>query len=144
MKVLVLGATGGTGRDRPRRPGERLSWINGRHRHPIGSPQPKGTPTPTELLAQVHFAYHSATGALTARSDEVDRIVGLELGAVDYEPKPFSPREIASRVRAIPRRTREPEPAEPTMEPLFRVDFGVLKRMYVGPHDRGQNLKLTA
>jgi DNA-binding response OmpR family regulator len=81
---------------------------------------------------------------LTARSDEVDRTVGLELGAVDYEPKPFSPREIASRVRAIPRRTREPEPAEPTMEPLFRVDFGVLKRMYVGPHDRGQNLKLTA
>src|SRR5580700_7807052 len=88
-----LGATGGTGRDRPRRPGERLSWINGRHRHPIGSPQPKGTPTPTELLAQVHFAYHSATGALTARSDEVDRIVGLELGADDYLPKPFSPHE---------------------------------------------------
>ena len=38
---------------------------------------------------------------LTARSDEVDRIVGLELGADDYVAKPFSPREVVSRVRAI-------------------------------------------
>lgn len=43
---------------------------------------------------------------LTARSDEVDRIVGLELGADDYVPKPFSPREVVSRVRAILRRAR--------------------------------------
>ena len=43
---------------------------------------------------------------LTARADEVDRIVGLELGADDYVPKPFSPREVASRVRAILRRAR--------------------------------------
>lgn len=43
---------------------------------------------------------------LTARSDEVDRIVGLELGADDYVAKPFSPREVASRVRAILRRAR--------------------------------------
>ena len=41
---------------------------------------------------------------LTARSDEVDRIVGLELGADDYVAKPFSPREVVSRVRAILRR----------------------------------------
>ena len=45
---------------------------------------------------------------LTARSDEVDRIVGLELGADDYVPKPFSPREVVSRVRAILRRARPP------------------------------------
>lgn len=50
---------------------------------------------------------------LTARSDEVDRIVGLELGADDYVPKPFSPREVASRVRAILRRAR-PQPAAVT------------------------------
>ncbi|RMX04201.1 two-component system response regulator CreB [Corticibacter populi] len=43
---------------------------------------------------------------LTARSDEVDRIVGLEIGADDYVSKPFSPREVASRVRAILRRSR--------------------------------------
>jgi len=43
---------------------------------------------------------------LTARSDEIDRIVGLELGADDYVAKPFSPREVVSRVRAILRRLR--------------------------------------
>ena len=42
---------------------------------------------------------------LTARSDEVDRIVGLELGADDYMGKPFNPRELTARVKAILRRT---------------------------------------
>jgi DNA-binding response OmpR family regulator len=42
---------------------------------------------------------------LTARGDETDRIVGLELGADDYLPKPFNPRELLARVRAILRRT---------------------------------------
>ncbi len=41
---------------------------------------------------------------LTARGDEVDRIVGLEMGADDYLPKPFNPRELAARIRAILRR----------------------------------------
>lgn len=44
---------------------------------------------------------------LTARSDEVDRVVGLELGADDYVVKPFSPRELVARVRALLRRTAE-------------------------------------
>ncbi len=42
---------------------------------------------------------------LTARADEVDRVVGLEIGADDYMVKPFSPRELAARVRAVLRRT---------------------------------------
>ena len=42
---------------------------------------------------------------LTARSDEIDRVLGLELGGDDYVTKPFSPRELAARVRAILRRT---------------------------------------
>ncbi len=42
---------------------------------------------------------------LTARGDEVDRIVGLELGADDYLPKPFNPRELVARMRAVMRRT---------------------------------------
>jgi two-component system OmpR family response regulator len=50
---------------------------------------------------------------LTARDDEVDRILGLELGADDYLAKPFSPRELVARVRAILRRTRDvPAPQE--------------------------------
>ena len=42
---------------------------------------------------------------LTARSEETDRIVGLELGADDYVVKPFSPRELVARVKAVLRRT---------------------------------------
>jgi two-component system catabolic regulation response regulator CreB len=49
---------------------------------------------------------------LTARSDEIDRVVGLEIGADDYVLKPFSPRELAARVKAILRRGRA-SPAPP-------------------------------
>ncbi len=51
---------------------------------------------------------------LTARADEVDRIVGLELGGDDYVAKPFSPREVVSRIRAILRRLR-PETRQPAV-----------------------------
>jgi two-component system response regulator CpxR len=50
---------------------------------------------------------------LTARGDDVDRIVGLDLGADDYLPKPFNPRELLARIKAILRRTSEPEGEEP-------------------------------
>ena len=61
---------------------------------------------------------------LTAREDEIDRIVGLELGADDYVTKPFSPRELTARIRAILRRTNGASvsknvSAQPS---LFRVD----------------------
>jgi DNA-binding response OmpR family regulator len=55
---------------------------------------------------------------LTARGEETDRIVGLELGADDYVTKPFSPRELASRVRTVLRRSR------PTARPRQRVTAG--------------------
>ena len=50
---------------------------------------------------------------LTARGEDVDRIVGLELGADDYLPKPFNPRELVARIRAVARRY-EPRPAAPS------------------------------
>jgi DNA-binding response OmpR family regulator len=61
---------------------------------------------------------------LTARDDEVDRILGLELGADDYLVKPFSPRELVARVRAILRRTREaPPPQEVVTVENLEVDL---------------------
>ena len=51
---------------------------------------------------------------LTAKSDEVDRIVGLEMGADDYVAKPFSPKELVARVRAVLRRAH-PAPATPVL-----------------------------
>jgi len=51
---------------------------------------------------------------LTARGEEDDRVRGLELGADDYVTKPFSPRELVSRVKAVIRRTAAPAPAEKT------------------------------
>ena len=52
---------------------------------------------------------------LTARDDEIDRILGLELGADDYVTKPFSPREVVARVRAILRRGQTPAAAAATI-----------------------------
>lgn len=49
---------------------------------------------------------------LTARVEESDKLVGLELGADDYLTKPFSPRELVARVRAVFRRTSDPQPGE--------------------------------
>lgn len=60
---------------------------------------------------------------LTARADEIDRVVGLELGADDYVAKPFSPRELVARLRSILRRAaRAPAPAAPVLP--FQVDEG--------------------
>ncbi len=65
---------------------------------------------------------------LTARKDEIDRILGLELGADDYVVKPFSPRELVSRVKAVLRRTQQttaaPEGEQPISFGNTRIDPG--------------------
>jgi two-component system response regulator CpxR len=58
-----------------------------------------------ELLRQLRTQSQVPVLMLTARGDDVDRIVGLEIGADDYLPKPFNPRELIARVHAILRRT---------------------------------------
>ncbi|MEP7295201.1 MAG: two-component system response regulator CreB [Burkholderiales bacterium] len=61
---------------------------------------------------------------LTARSDEIDRVVGLELGADDYVPKPFSPRELVARVRSILRRATKTVAVPATPVTPVTVDEG--------------------
>ena len=61
---------------------------------------------------------------LTARADEVDRVVGLELGADDYVVKPFSPRELAARVRNVLRRTSA---AAAPADGARRIEHGALR-----------------
>jgi phosphate regulon transcriptional regulator PhoB len=76
---------------------------------------------------------------LTARSDEVDRVLGLEIGGDDYMTKPFSPRELIARVKAHLRREElDAEPSTSVMGP-FRLDR-TARRIYV----RGRELSLTS
>jgi two-component system catabolic regulation response regulator CreB len=68
---------------------------------------------------------------LTARADEIDRVVGLELGADDYVAKPFSPRELVARLRTILRRSaRSATPATPPLP--FELDEGRRRIRFYG------------
>jgi len=68
-----------------------------------------------QLRADVQLA-HLPVIMLTAKSEEVDRVVGFELGADDYVTKPFSPRELVLRIRAVLRRGSGPQPAGGPLE----------------------------
>lgn len=59
---------------------------------------------------------------LTARHEEIDRVLGLELGADDYVVKPFSPREVCARVRAILRRSAAVSPTQIAQGPMLQLD----------------------
>lgn len=78
---------------------------------------------------------------LTARTEDFDRIVGLELGADDYINKPFNPRELLARINAILRRTQKTQPTEDSAIVVGNVRMEVTKRK-VFVHD--QDIELTA
>lgn len=76
----------------------------------IGLPDGNGL----DLCREVRAAGHTPVLMLSARGEELDRILGLELGADDYLAKPFSPRELVARVRALLRRSAAAVPAVAT------------------------------
>ena len=95
-----------------------------------------------EVCRQIRAQSRVPILMLTARDRELDRVVGLELGADDYVTKPFSPRELVARIRAILRRTGGTAPL-PEAEPL-QSDGLVL---HPGTHEvwlRGRPVDLTA
>ena len=77
-----------------------------------------------EVLRQIRKESSVPVLMLTARGDEIDRIVGLEIGADDYLPKPFNPRELIARIRAIQRRSEGPPQVGTAAARLQRVTVG--------------------
>jgi two-component system, OmpR family, catabolic regulation response regulator CreB len=78
----------------------------------VGLPDASGF----EIFKRIRATSEVPVVFLTARSDEIDRVVGLELGADDYIAKPFSPRELVARVRAVLRRARNGKSAVDMLE----------------------------
>jgi two-component system response regulator CpxR len=80
---------------------------------------------------------------LTARGDEIDRIVGLELGADDYLPKPFNPRELLARIHAILRRSGAGRTETSGRRPAITIDDVALDPGARTVHRGGQPIELT-
>jgi len=70
----------------------------------------------TEVCRQLRQMSSVPVIMVSAKDAEVDKVVGLELGADDYVTKPYSPRELVARIRAVLRRGQEPELTPPTLE----------------------------
>ena len=79
-----------------------------------------------DVLRQIRGSSKLPVIMLTARGEEVDRIVGLEIGADDYLPKPFNPRELVARIRAVLRRANALDSDHPAVVEVadLRVDPG--------------------
>lgn len=103
LLVLDVGLPDGSGLDL-------LQQVRNTPAPTAGTPGTPGTPSATPVLM------------LSARGEELDRVLGLELGADDYLSKPFSPRELAARVKALLRRAGAPAAAMAAAPPLFHDD----------------------
>jgi two-component system catabolic regulation response regulator CreB len=86
-----------------------------------------------DLCREIRRGHTMPIVFLTARAEEMDRVVGLEIGADDYVTKPFSPRELSARVRAILRRTAPaPAAAPPAPAGPFAIDAERRRVQYFG------------
>lgn len=103
----------------------------------IGLPELNGT----EVCRQIRQFSDMPILFLTARDDEIDRVVGFEIGADDYVVKPFSPRELVARIKAILKRGRIAAPREP--DPLSRGALRLIPARHICRYDDTEIL-LTA
>jgi DNA-binding response OmpR family regulator len=128
---LVHAASGETGLERLSERQPRAVLLD------IGLPGIDGI----EVCRRIRAASDVPVIMLTARDGEVDKIVGLEIGADDYVTKPFSPRELVARVKAVLRRSEEPPITPQVLEAGgFAVDSG--RREVIGPD--GGSVRPTA
>src|SRR6202021_1615164 len=96
-----------------------------------------------EVLPRIRPTSRLPVLLLTARGEDVDRIVGLEIGADDYLPKPFNPRELVARIRAVLRRTRT-DGSAPAAPDIVRVGEGELDPAERSGRRDGQLVDLTS
>src|SRR6202051_5078962 len=95
-----------------------------------------------EVLRRIRSVSKIPVLLLTARGEDVDRIVGLEIGADDYLPKPFNPRELVARIRAILRRSRKGR--EQDVPEVLRVGDVELEPATRSVLHRGKPVDLTS
>jgi DNA-binding response OmpR family regulator len=93
-----------------------------------------------EVLKRVRAESPVPVLLLTARGEDVDRIVGLEIGADDYLPKPFNPRELLARIRAVLRRNTTPANAQPAVLRVHDLELDTAARKAT---KAGSRLELT-
>ena len=93
----------------------------------IGLPDINGM----ELCKEIRKRFTIPVIFLTARADEIDRVVGLEIGADDYVTKPFSPWELSARVKAVLRRTQPSATSRPWAD-IFQINTSKRQISYLG------------
>lgn len=100
-----------------------------------------------ELLKDLRREFTTPVIMLTAKGEDMDRILGLELGADDYLPKPFNPRELLARMKAIWRRTRQETKEDTTIEgnkdPIIRAGGLELNRARQIVMIEGEEIELS-
>jgi DNA-binding response OmpR family regulator len=95
-----------------------------------------------DVLRKIRDSSRTPVLLLTARGEDVDRIVGLEIGADDYLPKPFNPRELVARIRAILRRSRKG--GDPEVPEIIKVGDVELDPATRNVRNKGKPVDLTS
>ena len=96
-----------------------------------------------EVLRQIRARSRLPIVMLTARGDDMNRIIGLQIGAADYLPKPFNPLELVARINAVLRRTRAEPDQRPAAEIVTVGDVEMDKRTHT-VRRAGERIDLTA